>query len=70
MTKLFSLSTLLILTSLFLYSCGSDDETTEETVDYDYHAHINAPSNVAKHVSDTMHIHINFESHTFVDFDV
>ena len=63
MTKLFSLGTLLILVSLFLYSCGSDDDSTE-TVDYDYHAHINAPTNEAKNVSDTMHIHINFESHT------
>ncbi len=65
MTKLLSLSTLstLLLASLFFFSCGSDDDSTEETVDYDYHAHINAPTIDNKKVSDTMHIHVTFESH-------
>ena len=48
---------------LAITSCGDDDEGSNMT-DYDYHAHIMSPDNSDKHVDDTMHIHVEFESHT------
>lgn len=41
-------------------SCKKDPEP----IDYDYHAHIHSPNTDDKHVGDTIHIHVDFESHT------
>ena len=49
-----------ISTALYASAC----KKTDDTVDYQYHAHINAPTADDKHVGDTMHIHVDFESHS------
>lgn len=51
------LFSVLFLSLAFLSSCSEDE------VEFDYHAHINAPDNSDKHVGDTMHIHVDFEEH-------
>ena len=42
-------------------ACKNDDDTT---IDYDYHAHIMSPNADEKHLDGTLHIHVEFESHT------
>ncbi|MFK7807972.1 MAG: hypothetical protein AB8F74_09260 [Saprospiraceae bacterium] len=63
MKKLILLSTLFSAAFLF-YACGSDDESSDDVTDYSYHAHVQMPTTEDKHVNDTMHIHVDFESHT------
>lgn len=58
------LSSALFLATLLVFSCNSDDDSTADPIDYDYHVHINSPTVDDKHVSDTTHVHITFESHT------
>ncbi|MEM1320087.1 MAG: hypothetical protein AAGG75_07495 [Bacteroidota bacterium] len=53
----------LLSLSLFFVACDNDDEATPMTTDLGYHAHIMSPSADNKHVGDTIHIHVNFESH-------
>lgn len=57
----FILSTLLLLTFI-ITSCDKDEEP--ETINFDYHAHINSPSTDDKNLNDSVHIHVDFESHT------
>lgn len=54
---------LFAISTLILGSCKEDDPKPTET-DFDYHAHIHAPNMDDKHVDDTIHIEIEFESHT------
>lgn len=46
---------------LLLNACKDDDTTV---TDFDYHVHIHQPNADDKHVGDTVHIHVDFESHT------
>ncbi|NNF01403.1 MAG: hypothetical protein HKN22_01845 [Bacteroidia bacterium] len=48
------------LLALYLTSC--DDDPVDPV--FEYHAHIHQPDNSDKHVGDTMHIHVDFESMT------
>ena len=54
---------ILLCSFSFLITSCDDDENEPETIDYDYHAHINSPSTDDKNVGDTIHIHVDFESH-------
>jgi hypothetical protein len=51
---------LILLLALFI-SC-KDDVAPAPT--YDYHAHIFSPDASEKHLGDTLHIEVDFESHT------
>jgi len=51
---------LILLLALFI-SC-KDDVAPAPT--YDYHAHIFSPDASQKHLGDTLHIEVDFESHT------
>lgn len=62
MNKLYIIFTL-VFGALFFTSCDKDDEK-KDVVDYAYHAHINSPNNDTKHIDDTVHVHIVFESHS------
>ncbi len=62
MNKIFFLS--IISFAFVLISCDDDEGGNDQnTVDYHYHAHIHSPNTDDKHVGDTIHIHVNFESH-------
>ncbi len=52
----------LIFCSIIFTSCNKDDETSQ-AIDYEYHVHIHSPSNSVMHLSETMEIEIEFESH-------
>lgn len=54
-----SISTLLLL--LFISSC---EEPANKETEYEYHAHITSPSSDDKHMNDSIHISIDFESHS------
>ncbi len=54
----------LLSLSVLLVACNNDDEAAPMTTDFDYHAHIMSPNTDNKHVGDTIHIHVDFESHT------
>ena len=54
----------LLLFSFFMVSCDKDDDDDMDTTDLDYHAHIHSPNSDNKHIGDTIHIHVAFESHT------
>ncbi len=58
----------LLSSSIFILSCDkNEDEIIEEMhteTSFDYHAHIHSPNSNDKHIGDTIHIHIEFESHT------
>ncbi len=59
----FIFSALLLFSFAFIItSCDKDEEP--ETIDYDYHAHVRSPNMEDKHVNDSIHIHVDFESHT------
>ena len=49
--------------ALLATSCTKDPEP-EPQINFDYHAHVMAPNTDNKHVNDTMHIHVDFESHS------
>jgi hypothetical protein len=49
------------LVSIALFSC-KDDEDSKSI--YEYHAHIHQPNTDAKTLGDTLHIEVDFESHT------
>ena len=44
----------------YMASCGDDGND----LIFDYHAHINSPDASDKHLDDTLHINVEFESHT------
>lgn len=54
----FYVSILFLATVIFLGSCDKDDDDME----YDYTVHIHAPDSTDKHVGDSIHIHVHFES--------
>lgn len=59
--KRFSLYTLLLLSaSLFMFSCGDDDD--EVVTDFEYSMNIASPSADDKNVNDNLHIHVDFAS--------
>lgn len=47
---------------LLLIAACKDDEAV--ITDYSYHIHIHQPNTDDKHVGDTIHIHVDFESQT------
>ena len=47
---------------LFIVSCNKDDD--DDSIDYQYHAHIQSPNTDDKHVGDSIDIVVEFESHT------
>lgn len=47
-----------------LIACQKEKTVTPEAIDYAYHAHIHSPNHADKHVDDTIHIHLEAESHT------
>lgn len=53
----------LFLSILFITSCDKDD-TTEEALKYEYHAHLMTPDNTDKMMGDSLNIKVHFESHT------
>ena len=55
-------SALLFSAAFLITACGDDESPT--TTDFDYHVHIHSPNADNKHVGDTIHIHVEFESHT------
>lgn len=60
MNKIF-FSALIFSLVFVIASCDKDDDNP--VTEYDYHAHIHSPNADDKHVGDTIHIHVNFESH-------
>lgn len=56
---------MLLMIPVFMVSCDDDDNSNDDQnmTEYDYHAHIHSPNSENKHVDDTIHIHVNFESH-------
>lgn len=60
MSRITFLAILLSLTFLVI-SCKDDEQSV---TDYDYHAHIHSPDLTNKSVGDSIHIHVEFESHT------
>lgn len=55
----------LVATIAFLTACNDDDTTpVEEPIDFEYHAHIMSPSSAIQHVGDSIHLHVEFESHS------
>ncbi len=46
-----------------VYFSSCENETTDEAI-FEYHAHIMSPDTEDKHLDDTIHIHVEFESHT------
>jgi len=62
MNKLFFSALLSFSFTFLIISCDNDEEP--EMINFDYHAHINSPSTDDKHVGDSIHIHVDFESHT------
>lgn len=65
MNKLLFLTALMVMSVLYI-SCDKEDDDDHDHMEtvLDYHAHIHAPNADNKHVGDTMHIHVDFESHT------
>ena len=55
----------MIFSVAFMFSaCSDDDDQKEEdTIVFDYQAHIHSPNTDAKHLNDSIHFHIEFESH-------
>ena len=51
---------ILLLPFIFLASCKNNDSQGD---DFEYHAHIMTPNSTDKHLGDTIHIHVIFESH-------
>ncbi len=43
-------------------ACNKDDDDHDHE-EGDYHVHIMSPDTTAKHVGDTIHIHVEFEEH-------
>ena len=62
MNKLFYIF-FVISSSFLIFSC-SDDDVVEMEVEYDYHAHIHSPNADTKAIGDTIHVHVEFESHS------
>ena len=58
-----TLFTTLCLAAICLFALGCKDDEVPEGV-YEYHAHIRQPGTTPKQLNDTMHIEIDFESHT------
>jgi len=59
---------LLSATAILFTACKDDDSDHDhehgEDTEYDYHAHIMSPSDAdTKALGDTLHIHVDFESH-------
>lgn len=46
------------------YSCVKENNDMEPGTEYAYHAHIKSPDPEAKHLNDTIHINVLFESHS------
>ena len=61
MKNIFYLSSLILL-SVFMISCGDDEEV--EMTDFSYHAHIVSPDTADKHIGDQINLQVEFESHT------
>lgn len=55
--------TVLYLALLLFAGCKKEADEPM-TTDYQYHAHIMQPNTDDKHVDDTIHIHVEFESHS------
>ncbi len=60
MNKIINIGILFL--GLFLISSCGDDKDTDPV--FEYHAHIESPNADNKHVGDTIHIAVEFESHT------
>jgi len=56
----------LSLTGLIFLGCDYD---TAAPNTFEYHAHIHAPDAETKHFGDTLHIEVEFESHTAMNVD-
>jgi hypothetical protein len=52
---------LILAASLFVFSCGKDDD---DSIEYEYHAHIHSPNTDDKNVDETLNIEVDFESHS------
>ena len=50
--------------SLLVFTACKKEEDEPMTTDYQYHAHIMQPNTDDKHVDDSIHIHVEFESHS------
>ena len=59
--KLFKYIFITAFFSVVIAACKKDEVVTTT---YEYHAHIESPDNALKHLGDSLHIHVNFESHT------
>jgi hypothetical protein len=62
-TMMKTLVTTLCLSAVCLFTLGCKDDKDPVSV-YEYHAHIRQPDTSPKQLNDTMHIEIDFESHT------
>jgi hypothetical protein len=58
----FSLPLFFVL--LAVAACKKQDDDEPTTTDFQYHAHIQELNSDDKHVNDTLHIRVLFESHT------
>lgn len=63
----FPLLVFLLTTGLTFLGCEYD---TAPPNTFEYHAHIHAPDASTKHLGDSMHIEIEFESHTGMNVDL
>ena len=52
---------MLVPGAIFLVACDDDDKMV---IEYNYLAQIQSPNSNAKHVNDSIHIHVDFESQT------
>ena len=52
-----------VVLSFVFASCDKEDDMPME-LDYQYHVHIHSPDDSNKHVDDSVHFHVAFESHT------
>ena len=54
-----------LATAFLMTSCDNDDDGTQMHTDFDYHVHINAPTDASTtHIGATLNVDISFESHT------
>ncbi len=64
MNKLLFSTLLLFSFTFFFVSCDKDEEPEPDAIEFDYRAQVNSPSTADKHVGDSIHIHVDFESQT------
>lgn len=50
-----------VVTLLLIFACDYDVAPVAE---FEYHSHVHSPDAADKHIGDTLHIEVEFESHT------